>query len=139
MLHPGDVLTLTAKLVTPGRPAPGTAVGNNVVATSDRIFDQCQHTHNNQSAPNQSNVGSCAADTVTEPSAASPIRSVKSVKAAEPASPAQYPTRTTTTWGHPARFGSSAGQCIRAERRERLLPLYPCVPITRRRHRRPGS
>ena len=132
VLHPGDVLTLTAKLVYQAGLAPGTAVENNVVATSDRIFDQCQHTHNNQSAPNQSNVGSCAADTVTEPSAASPIRSVKSVKGsgagvpgASPSDP-NYDDLGVIQLG----FGSSAGQCT-APNAANGFYRYPCVPITR--------
>ncbi|KQQ93687.1 hypothetical protein ASF62_05610 [Leifsonia sp. Leaf325] len=80
VFSPGDVLVIQAHLVFRAGLAPGTPVGNEVSATSDRDFETCEHTANNVPIADTANVEDCAADTTVTPAAAAPISMVKSVK-----------------------------------------------------------
>ena len=132
VFQPGDKLVVTTNLVFQQALDPGTAVVNEVTATSDRIFDTCTHTYNNRPNGSISNVDECSAPTTVEPSALSPIRATKSVRGVGAGVPGTSP-------GDPnyddlgviqQGFGSTASSC-ESPNASNGFYRYPCVPITR--------
>ena len=137
VFRPGTSWVVRTNLVFQQALDPGTAVVNEVTASSNQIFDTCTHTYNNR--PNGSiseNVEAYSAPTTVEPSALSPIRATKSVRGVGAGVPGASPgdPNYDDLGGIQQGFGGTASSC-ESPNASNGFYRYPCVPDPASRRR----
>ncbi|UYM03378.1 DUF5979 domain-containing protein [Solicola gregarius] len=131
VFEPGDVLTVETPLIYQPGLEPGTEVENGVTTTDDRTYDTCEWTQNETIENTDTNVDACAASTVTQPLAASPLRVTKSVKGVGAGLPDAAPGDANyDDLGRVVSDGTDVSECD-APNAPNDFYVYPCEPITR--------
>ncbi|PJI86638.1 DUF5979 domain-containing protein [Luteimicrobium subarcticum] len=95
VLAPGNAIVVSTPLEYRGGSDPvdpGVDVVNSVTVSDDRIYDECDSTHNaTVDNPTETDVYTCTSDTTTQPRALTPLRITKAVRGLGGGDPAVAP------------------------------------------------